>query len=387
MVTVGPPHRTSFGSTTFRARLLTLVWLVSSSLSILLLPLVGVARESSPFLRAAGAAGIAALFVTALAVMWSAVTPWISNSWHVRTQAAFVLAAVASVPLVAPLSAETWNTWAWLGAAIIGVSPLLWRWRTTLAVAVGAAAVSVAVARVGGGSVLDHLLITAGVGGTLAIVNWAPVWLWELLVRAETSQLSTARLAAAEERLRFSRDVHDVLGHDLTVIALKSELAARVAVSDPHTAAREATEVRRLAETALDRVRATAAGYRDVDLSAELAQIASLLRTAGVRCELDVDGTHVPPTLGSALSAVAREATTNVLRHSTARSCRIELARSDDGLRLVVSNDGARPAHEGTTSGSGLSGMSWRLAPLGGSVVAEHRGDTFTVRAWVPARP
>lgn len=181
--------------------------------------------------------------------------------------------------------------------------------------------------------------------------------------------------------------MHDVLGHDLTVIALKSELATRTARTDPETAARESAEVRRLAETALERVRSTAAGYQQVDLPAELAQIASLLGTAGVRCDVDMAPVELAPAAAGAMSAVAKEATTNVLRHSSARSCRITLTEEGGLVALTVANDGVRPhqPHSGP-SGLGLSGMSWRLAPFKGKVRAHRTRDVFTVRAEVPTR-
>ncbi|GAB3935913.1 hypothetical protein GCM10027614_11570 [Micromonospora vulcania] len=115
----------------------------------------------------------------------------------------------------------------------------------------------------------------------VAAVNGFQVWFWDLLLEARQGQAARARLAAAEERLRFARDVHDVLGHSLTVIALKAELAARLAPVDPERAGREATEVQRLASSALDEVRATVHGYRAVDLGEQLTAVAGVLRSCG----------------------------------------------------------------------------------------------------------
>lgn len=187
-----------------RARLVTIVWLLSTAVSILVLPLVGVGVEASPMLRTLGALGMAAFFLATVAVLWSAVTPWSSAVVNSRTTIGFAVSAVISVPLVSPVAAGDWPTWAWLGATITGIAPLLWRWDRALGASVVATMTSAAVATATGGSVLDHLIITGGMGAGLAVINWAPVWLLDLLVRAEASQDSLADLTAAEERLRFA---------------------------------------------------------------------------------------------------------------------------------------------------------------------------------------
>ena len=373
------------GSATSRARLLTIVWLASSAVSILLLPMVGVAQESNRTLQLAATIAIAAFFLATATVLWSAVTPWTTPQTHRRADIAFVGTVLLSIPLVAPVASQDWDTWAWLGAAAVGATPLLWRWPVALTASALITGISAALAATQGTSLWDSVVITAGIGASIAAVNWAPVWLWDLLVRAETSQATVARLASTEERLRFARDVHDVLGHDLAVIALKTELAARTAMSDPAVAAREAAEARELAETALDRVRATAAGYRAVDLPRELEALADLLTTAGVRCQIDAERLALDPTVAGALSAVAKEAATNLLRHSGAGTCRISLSQHADGVVLTVRNDGVRRRAEGRPhSGSGLLGMRARLAAVHGDLQALPDGDTFTIVATVP---
>lgn len=384
MSTPDRPQRHPVSPAVSRARLLTIVWLVSSVLGIVLLPMVGVARESSTLLRVSGTVGVVAFFLTTVLVLWSSVTPWTSAAVHARTEAAFVACALVSLPLVAPVAIGTWSTWAWLGAAVIGVAPLLWRFSVVLVVAGASVAASGAAALLLDGSVWRHVVITAGFGATLALVNWAPVWSWELLLRADAATAGAARLATDQERLRFAQDVHDVLGHDLTVIALKSELAARVAGSDPERAARESEEARRLAETALERVRATAAGHREVDLAADLKEVVSTLELAGVTCRLEVGDGTVTPVAAAALSTVAKEATTNVLRHSAARTCRIALTTGTGGTRLTVCNDGVTAEHSTSRGGSGITGMRTRLGLAGGTVEVERAGGTFVLRAWVP---
>jgi len=369
-----------------RARLLTLVWLATSVLTCVWMPAIGLGREPSVPVAVLGAIGIGLFFVAQSVAVWIAVTPWASARTRRAVLVGFVVTAVLSVVLVAPVASGRWATWAWVGAAVVGTTPLLWRPRTAALVSALTVAASAAVALVHSASVPEHLVITAAIGASIAAVNWAPVWLWELLVHAEQGRAAQARLVATEERLRFARDVHDLLGHDLTVIALKAELAARTAESDPAGAAREAGEVRRLAASSLDRVRATVAGYRAVDLPAEVDAVAELLRASGVRCEVQFDAGLADPTaaVSEQLSAVLREATTNVLRHSRAGWCRIGLSGGADGVELTVANDGADDADPDPRS-FGLRGLAERLAETGGSLRTRASDGVFTLVATVRA--
>ena len=181
----------------------------------------------------------------------------------------------------------------------------------------------------------------AGSGLGIAAVNGFQVWFWDLLVEARQGQAARARLAAAEERLRFARDVHDLLGHDLTVIALKAELAARLAPVDPARAGREAAEVQRLAASALHRVREAVHGYRAVDLAEQLAAVAEVLRSCGVRC------TSLPPP-GDLPARRRRRAGGGAARgghqRAAAQPGRLVPDRDHPGgdvARMTVRNDGA----------------------------------------------
>lgn len=370
-----------------RARLLVVVWLVSAVASIVLLPLVGVVREPTTGLRLAGLVGLGGLFVAQLLVLWSAVTPWASPRTHRLTQGVFVTAAVASLPLVAPASPVEWATWAWLGAGVVGTAPLLWRWPTALLVAVVTTLASLTVALSLDARPLTYLAITLGIGSGVAMVNWVPVWLWDLLVRADATRLAEARAAAAQERLRFGRDVHDVLGHDLTVIALKAELAGRTAALDPVASARESEEVRALAEAALARTRASLARDREVDLPAEIDRMGRVLTAAGLRCDVDADLVEVPPPVAGVLAMVLKEASTNVLRHSDATSCEVQLRDEGDRVVLAVTNDRPRPGPDDavTVPGSGLHGLRGRLAAVGGDLATHRDERCFRLRATVPA--
>lgn len=366
-----------------RARLLTVVSVATNLGASLLLPGIGLAREADPLRLGLGTVGLLAFVAAQAGVLHAAVTPWLADPRRRRRHAALAAAAALSVPLVGPVAAGQWATWAWLGASLIGTFPLLLRRASAAAGTLAVLAVSVALTRWTGGTVRDALVITGGVGAGIAAVSWVQVWFWDLLVEARQGQAARARLAAAEERLRFARDVHDLLGHDLTVIALKAELAARLAPTDAGRAGREAAEVQRLAGSALDRVREAVHGYRAVDLAEQAAAVGEVLRSSGVRCTVVPPVGELPASVAADLAAVLREAGTNVLRHSRADWCRIEITREDGLVTMTVRNDGALGDGPDERSG-GLRGLADRLAPAGGSVRAHAEDGVFSLVAVLP---
>ncbi|HEY4421885.1 MAG TPA: histidine kinase [Pseudonocardia sp.] len=243
-------------------------------------------------------------------------------------------------------------------------------------------AVSAGVARANGGGVVEYVVITAGVGTSLAVINGLQIGLWRLVVQARDARDALARLAAAEERLRFARDVHDLLGHDLSVIALKAELAKALAPVDPERTGEQAAEIQRLAASALVQVRQAAHGYRAVDLRDQLSAVEHVLRSAGVHCVVRLPGSDLPGE-ASHLVPVLREATTNMLRHSRAQHCTIDVDATPGEVRMVVTNDGVAERAPDRYS-HGLRGLSDRLAEVGGTVSADAQPGTFTLTATVP---
>jgi two-component system sensor histidine kinase DesK len=300
--------------------------------------------------------------------------------------AAYAASAALSVPLVGPVGADRWATWAWLGSSIVGtVSLLVRRWAAAL-VTVATLAVAVGVARWTGGSIGDYALITVCVGLTVATMNALPAWLWDLLVQVQAGRAAQARLAASEERLRFARDVHDLLGHDLSVIALKAELAARLAPVDAERAAREAAEVQRLAVSALTDMREAVHGYRAVDLRDQVTSVEEVLRASGVRCTVTHPAQELPSEVASQLAPVLREASTNLLRHSQASWCTIQITRHGSEVRMVVTNDGASGVGPDRHS-FGLRGLADRLADAGGVLRTGEEDGVFTLEATVQVTP
>ncbi|MEU8347569.1 histidine kinase [Spirillospora sp. NPDC048832] len=226
------------------------------------------------------------------------------------------------------------------------------------------------------------VLYTA-VCAVVAFVNLYQRRMWDMHRETHAARDALARLAVTEERLRFSRDLHDLLGHSLSLIAVKSELAMRMAGTDPERAGAEMADVRHAAREALREVRAAVSGYRAVELDAELAGVRAVLEAAGVRCEAGAPPDGLPPEVRSVLAWVIREGATNVIKHSEARRCAISITSHGGSVVLEMVNDGARAA--GGPGGSGLTGLAERAAVLGGEVAFGRRGrDEFLLRAAVP---
>ncbi|MEU0089672.1 histidine kinase [Kribbella sp. NPDC006257] len=204
---------------------------------------------------------------------------------------------------------------------------------------------------------------------------------WEL----DRSRAISTQLAVAEERLRFSRDLHDTLGRNLSLVAVQSELAARLAERGDESAAEQMLAVQRIAHESLREMRAVVDAYRSTDLSSELAGAQSVLRSAGINCRVIGDGSGLPDATQVALAWVVREATTNVIHHSDATSCKIELtADGAQSVLLRMENDGARSERK-LNPGNGLTGLRERLAEVGGTLTAEPRpGGRFLLQAELP---
>lgn len=187
-------------------------------------------------------------------------------------------------------------------------------------------------------------------------------------------------LATIAERERIARDLHDVLGHTLSVIALKSELASQLADTDTARAVAEIREVEVVSREALSEVRSAVEGYRTRGLSGELQRARTALSASGVSLEVDVDPIEVVPKLETVLALVLREAVTNVMRHAKASACRIGLHRRERTLVLTVEDNGVGGAHP---DGSGLAGMLERVRSAGGHLDIDSRNGV-AIRATFP---
>lgn len=200
----------------------------------------------------------------------------------------------------------------------------------------------------------------------------------------ETRQ-ELARTAVERERLRFSRDLHDLLGHTLSVIVVKSEAARRIAPRDIDAALAQVADIESVGRQALVEIREAVTGYREASLAGELDRARGVLSAAGIEPVVRQSGPPLPPQTAALLGWVVRESVTNVIRHGSAgTTCEIEVRGSAERVRLLITDDGGGVGS--TPPGSGLTGLAERLAVAGGTLVGgplPGRGG-FRVTAELP---
>ncbi|GAB3113272.1 hypothetical protein GCM10027160_16800 [Streptomyces calidiresistens] len=245
---------------------------------------------------------------------------------------------------------------------------------------------------------LGYNIVATGLTG---LVVYGLSRLTSLINEVQAARDELVRMALARERIRFARDLHDLLGFSLSTIALKSELAHRLIKRDPERAETEIIEIVRDARQALTEMRSVAGSYLRMSLERELDAASSLLRAMGIHAEMRIEVGTLPRDTDSTLATVLREGVTNVLRHSKAQECRIEVTTDERGVRLSIANDGLRdagtahftdsktaPRRPGgdsaappdthpaeTTGGNGLSNIAARARALGGDLRAGERAD------------
>ncbi|MFJ6915507.1 sensor histidine kinase [Streptomyces sp. NPDC101133] len=238
-------------------------------------------------------------------------------------------------------------------------------------------------------------------GGFLAITSIFSLWLLNAVYALDDAKETRARLAVAEERLRFGRDLHDVMGRNLAVIALKSELAVQLSRRGRPEAVEQMIEVQRIAQESQREVRDVVRGYREAALEVELAGARGVLTAAGITAKVTGETAGLPAEVQSALGWVVREATTNVLRHGDAKKVAVTVRMSGGRVVLTVENDGVAEttgdgpsaetadtvgsAHTGGSGGSGLAGLRERLSAVDGTLEAGPAGrGVFRLTAAVP---
>ncbi|MFG1666390.1 sensor histidine kinase [Streptomyces sp. Y7] len=209
------------------------------------------------------------------------------------------------------------------------------------------------------------------------MVTAAILSLSEAVRQLRTAREELARRAVEEERLRFSRDLHDLLGHTLSVIVVKSEAARRLAAGDVAAAQAQLNDIEAVGRQALTEIREAVSGYRQGSLSDELDRAVSALRAARIEPVVRRSGPPLVPQTEALLGWVVREAVTNVVRHSGARQCEIVVAGSGgERVRLTVTDDGcgveraAGAERAGAVGGTGLKGLTERLTTAGGTLTA-----------------
>ena len=195
------------------------------------------------------------------------------------------------------------------------------------------------------------------------------------------SQEEIRRLAATAERERIARDLHDLLGHTLTLVTVKAELAARLLERDAQGAAREVRELERISREALRQVREAVGGYRSGGIVGELVNARVALKAAKVELTAEIDGKDCPPSHDNLFALVLREAVTNILRHSGAKHCKVRLHCHDRTAQLVVEDDGRGGKLK---EGNGIRGMRERLGTLEGRLEIESGREGTRVTASLP---
>jgi two-component system sensor histidine kinase DesK len=213
----------------------------------------------------------------------------------------------------------------------------------------------------------------------------------ELVYKLQETRAELARMAVAEERLRIARDLHDLLGHSLSLITIKAELAGRVIDADPARAATEITDVEHVARRSLGEVRAAVTSYRQPSLASELAAARQMLTAAGMDGQVHMpDGVELSPATEGLLAWTVREGATNAVRHSGARAVTITVSVTESGASAEVADDGVGPSWDAGRDpgerGSGLAGLAERARSAGGEISAgEGRaGKGFRLLVRVP---
>jgi two-component system, NarL family, sensor histidine kinase DesK len=315
------------------------------------------------------------LLVLACLVIFAAVYVWFiwpppgEGLTRSRAQSRQALAWFALlVALVLALSLFDRPTWLWLFVCVSAVAGLIFPLRTAAVIIVllTVYCLILGVLRLGWMQAIPLALLVRGLG--LDVMGL--ILLMGALRQTRRQQHMLAQLAVTEERLRLARDLHDLLGRNLSVVTLKSALAERLIAVDPDRALEEMRAVEETARATLREVRAAIAGYRQMTVASELEGARQLLEAAEIRPTVQVALEALPPDVEVVLASVIREGVTNLLRHSWATECRIILSQEGPHVRAQIANDGCHQGAGIDRRGHGLAGLRERVEALGGQLVA-----------------
>jgi two-component system sensor histidine kinase DesK len=324
--------------------------------------------------------GIAALvsYVVVFVAVVLTNNPWTA----ITTRPTYVVLGVLTVlgigyPLL--LGAEWAGLPIYLGVAYVMALPPKWASRGVIASTVATFVICA---------------VLGAPGSTLALLTFETLTIGMLMLAFRTSRIlviqlreargEVARLAANEERLRIARDLHDLLGHTLSLIVLKSEVASRLADRDRARSLAEVDDIQAVARQALADVREAISGYRQRNLTDELENARNVLAAADIELTITTSGTPLPDQVDGLFGWAVREGVTNILRHSRARTATITVARRNSTAVLEIIDDGVGADDLAETQGNGLRGLDERVAVSGGTVAAGPReggGFRLDVRA------
>lgn len=337
---------------------------------LLIGPLIDASIASQP-LRVASVLVLAAANVATVSI------PFARNRGRWAEPAAIGLAVLSVAYLVAWRSDEEFVYPLLAIAAAVAVRQ---RWALGMICALtisGAVQTGIERGSVDIGVFLGFATFMAGFGNLLV------QYLIGVIAELSAAQSRLAQAAVAEERLRFSRDLHDLLGHTLSVIVVKAQAVRRLVTRDPDAAAEHASNIETIGRHALTEVRETVTGYRAVGLVEELANARSALQAAGVLVRVTHRAVGLDAHLDSLLGWVVREASTNVLKHAGATRCTIDVTSESGIARVEVVDDGRGGPG---AAGSGLTGLRERLDEYGGVLTASSVDGGFRLAASVPER-
>lgn len=343
-------------------------------------------------------------FVHLLWSVWVFITPMFSGGYDAR----WVALTVLSYPLFLVLYAKTLlasrHASPWYALGMIALSMAL---LPTYPSALSYFIFGCVMLRVCGAASIGHYLIQLlALNAVVLTEAWWIGYPWQALVwvpaltliigiivqvdRSEKqkdaalrlSHDEVRRLAATAERERIGRDLHDLLGHTLSLITLKLELARKLSERDPAGSRHELADAERVARHALAEVRSAVTGIRSSSLAAELASARLMLESSLVHLEYEPPSMVLSPEVERGLSLVLREAVTNIARHARGSLASIEFSRDGDTLQLCIFDDGRGGVD---ADGNGITGMRDRVRALGGSLAIESpRGQGTRLRVYVP---
>lgn len=321
---------------------------------------------------------IALAFVLQLAVSLTE-----SSEWPVLTRAGalILLALITYFPMLA--FGKEWGGMAgFLAGSVLLLIP---GWPAWVLFAIIALTMLVMPIHLALGATFDAYLVIATIDTGLVVFGLSRLSLIVGYLRAARGEL--AKLAIANERMRFARDLHDLLGYSLSAITLKAELTRRLVLVNPERAHEEIEDVLDIARQALADVRLVASGYRNMSLEEEVGAVTALLTAAGITATVEISCGPLDGALDTVMATVLREAMTNTLRHSKAKNCTVTARRIGDSVRLRVVNDGAARTMMPDAHSGGLANIAARLQTVGGTMTAGLRADgNFELVAEAPVR-
>jgi two-component system sensor histidine kinase DesK len=321
-------------------------------------------------------AGAVVVFIVSYAALVWTLAPWTEKMRRISWMLLGVLVALA-IACPALFGGDWAGLFIYLAIIMALTLPMRWVLRGVAA----ATALGVVEAVLLGADKTG--LLTIGVtAGTLGIFMAAFRNSRMLNVELRRARAEVARLAATEERLRIARDLHDLLGHSLSLIVLKAEVARRLGEQDMERALGEVADIESVGRQALTDVRAAVSGFRQRNLTEELDSARAVLTAAGITPVIGISGIPLPDVADGLLGWAVREGVTNVIRHSRATRCEISVRREDSEAVLEILDDGA--AGEDFRPGNGLTGLAERIQESGGTSLAGPRpegGFRLVVRA------